>query len=177
MPDSVTDFLQSQPSPTRRRGGRRRWLPAAAIIAVIAVYLFATRSVSNPGWTTNYQTAVAESEATGRPLLVAFHARGCPPCAMMDRLVFSEPIVRSALKNYVPVRIDIDKHPDIAAKFRVDATPTYAMVDVKGNDVAQTTGYTDVDGFLRFLKEGSKKLAQDGQKAGPPRADAPKDNS
>jgi thioredoxin-related protein len=94
----------------------------------------------------------------------------------MDRLVFSEPIVQSALHNYVAVRVDVDRQPDLAARYRIDATPTYAMVDLQGHQVAQAAGFTGVEGFLMFLKEASKQLTQADPTSAPPPEDAPTDN-
>lgn len=135
---------------------RLRWVPTLLIAGMFILYLLATRPVSGlSGWSDDYESAVAESTATGRPLVLAFHSQGCPPCAIMDRTVLTQSVVQQTLGRFVPVRLDVGQHPALAARFDVMGTPTYALVDATGNTVYQVSGYLSVEEFLRFLKQAS----------------------
>ncbi len=135
---------------------RLRWVPALLIAGMFILYLLATRSVSGlSGWSDDYESALAESTATGRPLVLAFHSQGCPPCAIMDRTVLTQSVVQQTLGRFVPVRLDVGQHPALAARFDVMGTPTYTLVDATGNTVSQVSGYLSVEEFLRFLKLAS----------------------
>ena len=146
---------EAQPGGSQSRS-RLRWVPTLLIAGMFILYLLATRSGSGlSGWSDDYESALAESTATGRPLVLALHSRGCPPCAIMDRTVLSQSVVQQALGRFVPVRLDVGKHPALAARLGVMGTPTYTLVDAMGNIVAQVSGYLSVEAFLRFLKQAS----------------------
>ncbi len=140
---------------------RSRWVFVLLMVGMFAVYFLATRSVKGlPGWHGDYESALADSGATGRPLLIAFHAAGCPPCTAMDRTVLSEAVVQQALTRYVPVRLDVARYPALADRFAVSGTPTYALADSTGKPLAQVSGYVPVEEFLRFLKRGSDRTIE-----------------
>ena len=88
-------------------------------------------------------------------MLVAFYMPGCPPCTVMDRTVLNQDPIKAALKDYVPVRVDTNRHPELAAQFGALATPTYAVVNSRGRLLARCEGLQSVEGFLSFLKRAA----------------------
>ena len=131
---------------------RPRWSTVVVALAVVGLYLFATRPAPPPeGWGTDYAVAVREAGATNRLVLVAFHTPGCPPCTVMDRTVLNQEVIKAALRNYIPVRVDANKHQQLAGLFGALATPTYAVVDGRGGLLAKCEGLQSVEGFLSFL--------------------------
>jgi thioredoxin 1 len=83
--------------------------------------------------TSRFQEDVLESDL---PVLVDFYADWCGPCRMLapalDELARSRPEAKV-------VKVDIDKNPDLAAKYRVSSIPAL-MVFKDGSIVAQHTG-------------------------------------
>ncbi len=134
-----------------------RWGPIALVGGVLALYLLTSpRAAPLPeGWMVDYDEAVAEAVATDRHMLVAFNMKGCGPCTMMDRLVLPEPRIIAALQALVPLRVNVDRQWKIAERFHVRGTPTYAVIDVKGNVLDQCSGFQPVDRFLGFVRRGS----------------------
>lgn len=128
----------------------------AVLACVIAVYSVTARSPGIPaGWETDYDAALATASAEDRKMVVAFHMRGCPPCAVMDRLVLGSAAVRNALAGFVPVRVDIDQRPDLAARFGVFATPTYAVLDAEGRLISKCEGYQSKKAFAAFVEQAT----------------------
>ena len=102
-------------------------------------------------WGTDFSAAQAESTRTHKPVLAYFTATWCGPCQEMKRTTWSDPKVAAALGDYVPVKIDIDEHPEIAGKFSFDGIPAFAVLDTKGQPVKQNMGYQTSEAFLDWL--------------------------
>ena len=139
-----------------RSDGRNRWGPALLLAGMAALYFVTTRPAPIPeGWGTDYGAAFAEAAAEDRKVLIAFYMQRCPPCTAMDRMVLSTSAVKSALAAYIPVRVDVDEQRELANRFEVLATPTYAVVDAEGGVLARCEGYQPVETFIKFLTRWS----------------------
>ena len=72
---------------------------------------------------TNFDREVLQAD---RPVLVDFSATWCAPCRKL------EPIVHEIADSYAGklkvVKVDVDRAPSIAAKFRVLSVPTMLLV-------------------------------------------------
>ncbi len=149
------DNLELKSTGQRGKRGfpRSLWL---VLVCVLVLYFVSTRSVGVPdGWHTDYEAALSEAAANREKLLVAFHMEWCPPCSAMKRTVLSARAVESALEGYVAVFVDVDDRPDLANRFEVLGTPTYAVVDESGRLLAKCEGYQPADAFVSFLERAS----------------------
>jgi thioredoxin 1 len=63
------------------------------------------------------------------PVLVDFWAEWCPPCRMMN------PVVESLARRFKVCKVNIDTNQPLAAKFRVEAVPTFLVF--KGGQVVK----------------------------------------
>ena len=150
---------------------RSRWGSVVLILAVVGLYILATRPAPPPeGWGTDFQAAILEAESTHRKVLVAFHMPGCPPCTVMNRTVLNREAVRHALGDYVPVQVDTTVHPELAARWGAYATPTYAVIDPDGRLVAKCEGPQSVEQFVRFLKRAANSPSPHPSPPTPPSA-------
>src|SRR3954452_11338201 len=84
-------------------------------------------------WRHDFTAATAEAKQSGKPLFLYFTASWCGPCQEMRRTTWSDAEVERALAAYVPVKIDVDEHPDLARRYRVDEFPTF-MVQSAGEE-------------------------------------------
>ena len=82
-----------------------------------------------------FQSAVVERT---EPVLVKFGAAWCGPCRMLDPEL--DKLANSGLVRVV--RIEIDKHPELAHHYGVRSIPRLLLFD-RGNVLADRVGYAD----------------------------------
>jgi len=104
-------------------------------------------------WSTDVATARAAARSAGKPALLYFTAEWCEPCQKMKHTVFADADVDRALRaSYRTVKVDMDRNPDVAQEFGVDAMPTFIVVSADGQPVKQASGLMDAKEFLEWLK-------------------------
>jgi thioredoxin 1 len=130
-----------------------------AIVALLAYVALGTQSQKNTqnlsnnlNWHTDLNSALDEAKKTGKNVIVDFYAPWCSACTYLDENTFSDPQVQEKLsKNYVVVKIDIDKNPDLASKYKVYAVPTIIFLDSSGNQIKRQEGYIPPEEFLQMI--------------------------
>ncbi len=154
---------------------RTRWGPTLLLTALAVLYFFvATRSTPVPeGWGSDFDAALAQAAVEDRNVVIAFNMRGCPPCRAMDRTVLPDPAVRSALEGYIPVRADVDEQRELANRFGVQGTPTYAVVGSDGRLLTKCSGYQPVKTFVGFLELASTRARRDSAATAPHQPSGP----
>jgi thioredoxin-like negative regulator of GroEL len=65
------------------------------------------------------ETGVKESVATGKPVLIVFHATWCQVCRHF-RAVFKDQGIVAASRDLVMILVDVDKEPDVNGAFAPD---------------------------------------------------------
>jgi thioredoxin-like negative regulator of GroEL len=133
---------------------RRAAIASLLIVAGFAVLIglsWMRRSHEQIPWRTDYASALRESRATGKPMLLDFTAEWCGPCQDMRRTTWSDPAVAHALRGYVPVQINLDAHPDLATQFGVSAIPHLVIVGNDGSVVSAEEGELSPEQFQQWL--------------------------
>jgi thioredoxin-like negative regulator of GroEL len=81
----------------------------------------------------------AEAEAAERPKLVFFHSARSGRCRRAEGFLAQVLQRRRNHDTFDLVRVSVDRRPDLAERFRVDAVPTLVIVEgrrVRGRIVA-----------------------------------------
>jgi thioredoxin 1 len=68
--------------------------------------------------------------------LVDFHATWCGPCKAIAPYVVSQ----CQAKGVNLIKVDVDKNGEIAAKYSIQAMPTFKVIDRNGNAVFEKVG-------------------------------------
>jgi protein disulfide-isomerase len=103
-------------------------------------------------WRTDLSAARAEAAAQHKPLLVYFTATWCGPCQKMKKTTWADNDVKAAMERYVPVKIDVDAQKAIAGQFRIEAMPTYVVVNEAGDEVRRDVGGVYPEQMVAWLK-------------------------
>lgn len=124
------------------------------LLAVVALNVVwkATRPKEVIPWRTDYAAAVEEGRSGNKPVFVYFTADWCGPCRSLKHTTWADKDVEAALREYVPVKVDIDHHAEIARRFAIEAVPSYVVLDLGGETVATWDGAMSPARFLTQLK-------------------------
>ncbi len=102
-------------------------------------------------WRDDFAAAGRESIAAHKPVFAYFTAQWCGPCQSLRHTTWADAGVAKALSGYVPVKIDIDAHPDLAARYSPSEIPTFVVLKEDGSVAKSQTGALGPDDFLAWL--------------------------
>jgi thiol:disulfide interchange protein DsbD len=88
-------------------------------------------------WMHDLDDAMAEAQATGKPLFVDLWATWCKSCVKMNKTTFKDPKVVERLEPYVRVKVQAEdpRAPETKAildAFGVEGLPHYIVIDTEG---------------------------------------------
>ena len=94
------------------------------------------------------------SQNHDRNVMLIFDQESCVYCDLFKQNVLSDKAVQNELNDsYVVTIVDINKYPDVAARFNVFGTPSCVVLDSHGKEIYRLEGYVESDEFLSDLKE------------------------
>ena len=139
------------------------WALLLIVFTVAACYSIAPMFRPKEGpeliaWRDDFAAAQQEAAASNKPMLAYFTASWCPPCQQLKHTTWADKDVAAAVAAYVPVKVDVDTHPTISARFVSDGIPHFVVLDAGGNMVKSETGYMNPDQFLAWLKAPSNPV-------------------
>ncbi len=113
-------------------------------------------------WQTSLDAATVQAAREKKPLFVDFSATWCGPCQDMLQGTYRDPDVAKVLnERFVPVLIDIDKDPTIAARFGVSPIPDQMFIAPDGKrQLLRTIGYHSSDTFLDMTDQALQAEAK-----------------
>lgn len=97
----------------------------------------------------NFESSKTFLSKSKIPVILDFHATWCRPCKMLA------PHLQEIQKKYagklIVYKIDVDKEPELAKLFRVEAMPTIVFISGK-NKYTSELGYKDYNEFEVLVK-------------------------
>ena len=110
--------------------------------------------------------AFAEADERDCPVLLSLSATWCEGCHEMDAITYAEPrIAANVNEGFVPVRVDVDRHPRVRERYNMGGFPTTAFLTPDGK-LLTGAGYLDVDGMRQVLESVRQMWAERGRDAG-----------
>lgn len=93
------------------------------------------------------------SEEQGKPVLLSISAVWCHWCHVMDETSFSDADAIARInEDFIPVRVDSDRRPDINTRYNQGGWPTLAFLTSDGEIIAGMT-YVPPDQLNRLLHD------------------------
>jgi len=137
-------------------GGGGGGLKFIFILALAAAGFFTVRhfaySKGAVPWRYDLDGAKVEAGREKKPLLVYFTADWCGPCQHMKSTTWADARVAEALKDYIPVQIDVDDQPNIARTFGVRGIPRVQVMTADGTLGQSLTGAVSPEDMADWLK-------------------------
>lgn len=123
-------------------------LPALLLVA-------ATSFAQDTGvWQTDLEAAKRMAFQSRRLVLVHFWAPWCAPCKKLDTEVFAQPGFEQALAaQCVPVKLNVDEHPELVRQWGVTAVPTDVMLLPDGRIVDRVTSPATGSEYLAHINQ------------------------
>ncbi len=140
----------------------RAWHPAAAAALAVVLLLAAIPAragtwnylaVSRIPWQSYGPAAFQEATRRGVPLFVFVFADWCRWCKKIEQETLETARIRKWLaEDYLPVAVDYDKQPKLAAQLGARLVPTVVLVSPRGEKLLRFFGFLkaeDLEGTLR----------------------------
>jgi len=120
---------------------------------------------------TDFGAGLEQAEQAELPVLVSFVANWCGYCVKMDRTTWRDPEVLRTLREFVPVRVDVDADIErngftgqqVASRFGVSGTPTLVLLDRDGKVYSRVGGYQTPSQLIDWLRGALDQLGSSGQ--------------
>ena len=101
----------------------------------------------------DYGTALEKAKSEEKYVLIDFWAIWCIECKKMDKTAFQDPEVQYLLEDFVLLKVDVDKVPQLKSQFLVAGLPTIVVVNGEGEEVTRAIGYQSAEQMKKVLRE------------------------
>ena len=101
----------------------------------------------------SYADGMARSKSENKKMFVHFYADWCSTCKIMEKKTFKDPGVIAALnRNYVSVKINVDKSRKIAEIFKIELLPDTWFITNNNEIISHRPGYISPGQLKALLK-------------------------
>ncbi len=137
------------------------FLPALALgISAFSAPQAQAKPAAKIAWRTSLSTAMQEAQRQHKPLMVDFFATWCGPCKMLDAQTYTDKNVIRESKNFVAVRLDVDKNTELAKKYKVDGIPNVLFLRPDGSVAQSEVGFIEPADFVKKMRAAHVKAAK-----------------
>lgn len=121
-----------------------------AVLTLGVSFGFVADSLEN---TTDLTKAISDAQSQNKSILLIFDQDGCYYCDLLKQNTLSNKDLLSKLnEGYITVIVDINKEPQLAAKYHVFGTPTMIFLDSNQKQIGKIDGYVEANEFLDYIK-------------------------
>jgi uncharacterized protein YyaL (SSP411 family) len=118
--------------------------------AMVATAVQASEPLRWTGWSGDL---FARAKAQHRFVILDLEAVWCHWCHVMDQNTYSNPKVQALLRaRYIPVRVDQDSDPALAARYGDWGWPATIVFGPEGEEIVKLRGYVEPDRMVAMLR-------------------------
>ena len=108
-------------------------------------------------WLTDMEAAKQKAADENKLILIHFTADWCGGCQQLEQFVFNNISLIGAIESQViPVKIDVDLHPDLVEKYNVKGIPFDVTTNANGDVVTQRRSPASRDDYMSMISQISK---------------------
>jgi thioredoxin-related protein/YHS domain-containing protein len=134
------------------------------IIVGLMLWSLPNAALASIAWLSDVRQAQQIAHEQQRVVLLHFYADWCQPCVYLDREVYPREEISSAISaNFVPVKIDGRRSPELVRHYGVQSFPTDIFLDPSGRVLLRTTSPTDPGKYLQLLNQMAASRSQSPQ--------------
>ncbi|PIU40956.1 MAG: hypothetical protein COS99_07780 [Candidatus Omnitrophica bacterium CG07_land_8_20_14_0_80_42_15] len=133
-----------------------RLIPAFLAATLFASFFLAKNAYAIY-WKYNLESALIEAGKEGKPILIDFYTEWCGWCKKLDTDVYPDEKVRELSREFICVKIDGDKSPELTKKYIVRGYPTIVFINSSGRILERFAGYTDAANFAAKMESVLKR--------------------
>ncbi len=127
---------------------------AALVLMGVGITPSMSRGDERLPWQNDLAVAQELSAKHGRPLLIFVMTKNCGFCTKMEQKTWSDETVNQRLQTaFVPLRLDAEKHPELAAQLGVEGFPTTLIYGTNRKLLGNFVGYAPPDRVLQTLDQ------------------------
>ena len=136
-----------------------------AVITLVLSGLFITTSVVAQNRSVEFEHSkwskvLKKAKKENKLIFVDCYTSWCGPCKMMAKDVFTQDHVADYFnENFVNFKIDMEKGegPDLKPGWKINAYPTFLVINSKGEVVHRVVGAYKADEFITYMKEAQSE--------------------
>jgi YHS domain-containing protein/thioredoxin-related protein len=121
-------------------------------------------TLASIAWLSDLRQAQQIAHEQQRVVLVHFFADWCSPCVHLEREVYPRAEISAAISaNFVPVKVDVRRSPELVRHYGVQSFPTDIFLDPSGGVLLRTNSPTDPGKYLQMLNQMAPPHSQSPQ--------------
>lgn len=118
-------------------------------------------STTEIAWEESFEAAMQRARVEKKPIMIDFYTDWCGVCKQMDKDVFPQKSVIAETSNWVTVKINAEKRPDVAAAYGVTGYPTFVFAHGSGKPMGILPGYAPASEFISIMRKAHTKWKPD----------------
>ncbi len=145
-------------------------MPRIPIVIIVGLMLWSlpNTTLASIAWLSDVRQAQQLAHEQQRVILLHFYADWCSPCVHLEREVYPRAEISSAISaNFVPVKIDVRRSPELVRHYGVQSFPTDIFLEPSGRVLLRTTSPTDPGKYLQMLSQMAPSQTPPQQMAAP----------
>ena len=101
----------------------------------------------------SFADGMARGKSENKKVFLHFYAEWCAACKTMEDKTFKDPGVIAALnKDYVPVKVDVDRNEKISDMFKIKLLPDTWFIEGNNEIIGHRPGYIAPEQLKVLLK-------------------------
>lgn len=144
---------------TKKKSSRSLLVVFLAFAAFLTI-VFLTQHKTPIDWVEDYQAGLELARKENKPVLLVFYKQFTPMSTDSFNDTYINPDVKEFVEqNFIPILIDVEKHPEIAKQYNISYYPTHYVRRPDGDELfGPRMGYDPPALFIKELKRLLKKM-------------------